>query len=542
MIRRIKIGSRLGGGFAVVFLLFSLTTVIAINDIHRMADMFGVVTDERFPETLWAAELRAQEETIARAIRNAVLYLDAAQRTAQLKVVARTQANVNSLLQHLEKIGGDEALTSIVPVLSTDVARLNNTVDRVTTALRAGQTDAALGLMRRDLQAQSAALFRVIGQLTGVQVQRTKRAAVEAKGMSRTVVREIIVSTAIAAALAIILAVLITRSITSPLRRTNAMLSDIADGEGDLTQRLDDSGRDEVTTLSRSFNQFVSRLESMVRSVLGATTKVTSSADALSVVTVRVRGGAEQQRVETQQVAAAMSEMAATVQQIASNTAQAAEGSDEVDRQATHGRDVVVALANSVKSLEHEIDASADVVRRTADETIAIEAVLDVIKDIAEQTNLLALNAAIEAARAGDQGRGFAVVASEVRSLAERTQNSTQKIRVMIDSLREGANESTTAMQRSRDQVSESVQHSSQACAAIELVLEAAGTINDMSTQIASAAEEQSAVAAEINRNIVNISDLSEQAVQGVQEISAAGADLTHCAAELNDLVRRFKI
>jgi methyl-accepting chemotaxis protein len=338
------------------------------------------------------------------------------------------------------------------------------------------------------------------------------------------------------------LSFIITRSIVSPLRETTVAMDDISQGEGDLTARLDSSGNDELSDLSLAFNRYTEKIHEIVRQVQEATGELTSSSDELNSVSTETNRSMIQQRSETHQAATAVTEMASTVQEIAKSSEAAALSAREADTEALDGKSIIGAAAETINKLASEVEQSAEVINRLETESEAIGSVLDVIRGIAEQTNLLALNAAIEAARAGEQGRGFAVVADEVRTLASRTQQSTQEIQDMIENLQNGSREAVRVMESSRATTQLTVEKASDAAQSLNKIAEAVGVISDMNTQIASAAEEQSAVAQEIDKNIVQISDLAEQGADQTTHVSDASERLSKLSGSLAQLVEKFKV
>jgi aerotaxis receptor len=253
-----------------------------------------------------------------------------------------------------------------------------------------------------------------------------------------------------------------------------------------------------------------------------------------------VKGMSEQQH-ESDQVATAINEMLSTVQEVAGNAAQAASATQEANTEADHGRQVVTRAIDSINQLADEVQKAADVIERLETDSNNIGSVLDVIHDIAEQTNLLALNAAIEAARAGEQGRGFAVVADEVRTLASRTQESTEEIQAIIERLQNAAREAVAVMQGGSQQATSSVQEAAEAGASLDSIATAVATINDMNIQIASAAEEQSSVAEEINRNIVSITQYADTTTESAEKTAASIDKVVQSAKALRELISRFE-
>jgi methyl-accepting chemotaxis protein len=335
---------------------------------------------------------------------------------------------------------------------------------------------------------------------------------------------------------------MIAKSIVSPLNKTTAALNDIAKGEGDLTQRLDTSGTDEVAKLSLAFNEFSEKIQRTIIQVSQASTQLAAAAVELSTTTTQSNNNMSLQRNETQQVATAVTEMAATVQEIAQSAEGAADSARMADEEAAGGKRVVVEATDAIKQLAEEMQTASTVIDRLARESDEIGSVLDVIRGIAEQTNLLALNAAIEAARAGEQGRGFAVVADEVRTLASRTQESTQEIQGMIERLQAGTQDAVKVMQRSSSNTVSTVEKAQAAAQSLDNIVSSVALISDRNTQIASASEEQSAVAHEIDHSVVQISQLAEQAAIASQQVSESSSELSRLGDELQMLISQFKV
>jgi len=338
------------------------------------------------------------------------------------------------------------------------------------------------------------------------------------------------------------IAMLIASMIGKPLCQTVEAMREISEGEGDLTRRLDDSGNNEISRLATAFNNFAEKVRSMVSQVYGSTTQLSSAAEVMSHIVEETNRATQQQQTETSMVVTAMNEMTATVQEVARHATDAAEAANNADKFSAEGKQVVTNTMSSIESLSTEVHSAANVIGQLEKDSENIGAVLDVIKGIAEQTNLLALNAAIEAARAGEQGRGFAVVADEVRTLASRTQQSTQEIQEMIEKLQAGAQSAVKVMNDGRLKAEQSVDQAAKAGSSLESITNAVSLIKDMNMQIATAAEQQSAVAEEINKNIVNISDIVDRSVDSAGQTASASTELAQLSSELQQLVNQFKV
>lgn len=259
-------------------------------------------------------------------------------------------------------------------------------------------------------------------------------------------------------------------------------------------------------------------------------------------ITSQTQQAVSRQRAETEQVATAINQMSATVLEVAHNANHAAEAAQNADQEAIAGREVVNETMQAINGLAGEVDRAAEVISKVESDSANIGSVLDVIRGISEQTNLLALNAAIEAARAGEQGRGFAVVADEVRSLASRTQASTQEIQQMIEILQSGARKAVSVMDGGKVQAKNGVEHAQRAQESLSRITSAVSTITDMNTQIAGAAREQTTVADEINQSIVNISQIADQSLDGTRQTNDTSDRLSQLAEQLRGQANRFRI
>ncbi len=329
-------------------------------------------------------------------------------------------------------------------------------------------------------------------------------------------------------------------STRTTLRRLGAMMDKVA--AGDMTVSFVAQSRDELGELGQVFNGTVAKIHDLIERVGHTVSQVEQQAGQVQTVSVQSNQAASGQRSQIEQVATAMNQMSATAQEVARSAAAAVGSAHSVNDETVSGRGLVQSQQASIARLALEIDESVRVINQLATDSQAISRVLEVIKSIAEQTNLLALNAAIEAARAGEQGRGFAVVADEVRTLARRTQHSTEEIEQMISRLHSGVGAAVKAMGASHAMADGTVGQSEQVQQALENILGAVGMIVDQNQQIAAAVEQQTAVAHDIDRNIIEISRTGAHAAQGAQQTEAASRQLSIQVIELKQLISAFRV
>ena len=327
-----------------------------------------------------------------------------------------------------------------------------------------------------------------------------------------------------------------------PLRSMVDKLHDIAEGDGDLTGRLDAKGNDELAELGQAFNRFMDKLQPMMKEVQDSSVSMREAAKNLDQQTGRSVATINHHSQETEKVVTAVTEMAATAREVATNTNATSDAIDSAHSQINDAQKEVVQAVSSIDQLVNEVNITSEAIQSLSDQTTRITSVIDVIGGIAEQTNLLALNAAIEAARAGEQGRGFAVVADEVRSLASRTQSSTEEINQMLNALQSGVKTAVTTMAGSQQRGEQTVQDSSMIQQRLADIKNAVDTIQDMGTQTASAAEEQSVVAEDINQNLVAIQQIVLELRDDLRESEQISSALSLSGKQVKDLVGHFRV
>lgn len=486
---------------------------------------------------------------------NAIIVLAQAVKNHQGEVIGLLAATVtlNTLTQLVDNVATDNAVAWLVDSRGIYVAHPREEKRLKDKATESGNTDYAQ--MSKKMVAGQAGLtdlylennqHYMVAYHPVVNTPGWSLAVAQPYDVIMSPARDLTVSLLLAFVVTIIILIvivlLVAKMIVKPVNETREALEQIAAGDGDLTQRLSEDRYDEFGDLARSFNAFVGGVHSLVKQVAEAAIQLGAAAEELAVSSREANDQVQQQRHETDQVATAMTEMATTVNQVAENAANAAQAADQSSRFAQEGEAVVTNTTNEVLILAKEVQTAVNVIGKLQQDADSIGKVLEVIRSIAEQTNLLALNAAIEAARAGEHGRGFAVVADEVRTLATRTQSSTEEIRDIIEKLQMASKEASQVMDGGYRKASEVVQWAEEASEKLRDITKGIFTINDMNIQIATATEQQSIVADDVNQTLNRISSGVEQLSNGSTHIAAASDELARLATDLQNRVGRFKV
>ena len=344
----------------------------------------------------------------------------------------------------------------------------------------------------------------------------------------------------IATLLAIVIAIITVSRITKPLAEVNRILDIVA--SGDMTQRLDDSAKDEFGELSKSCNTLIDNLRSLIKGIISRSTQLAAASEQTSAITSESSQAIRNQQAQVEQAATATTEMSSTSQTVSNSAQQALSEIKNADKEAERVKGISNNNKATIEQLAREVDDASQVINKLHQDSASIGSILDVIRGIADQTNLLALNAAIEAARAGEYGRGFAVVADEVRSLASKTQESTQEIQSMIESLQTGAEAAVTAMSKGKQRAVSCVEQTDLASSALDSITFAVSQAHDVSEEISTAALEQQQVAQEISERLESIVAIAEQTAEGANQTNISSSEVAKLAEELRLSVDEFKV
>jgi len=539
-IRSLNIAPRAGLGFGVLALMVFVLGGFALMQMANMREQSDQVETNWLPSVMAAGEMN-QDLLRIRALTLRVLVNRDPQMVAQ---------NEQKILEIKKQLHAAQLLYEALIILPEDQVLFDRfkveqqqylqRQEQVLALSRQNQLEDAIKVVNGEMNHLADTLAGTLGELVTLNKVSANQAATLAQqvfSQSRVWVIAMIVMTAL---ITVGLALLLTRSIVLPLAQSVRVAQGVA--SGDLTGEITVSGKDEPARLQQALKRMQENLRETIQRISQSSSQLASASEELSSVTEDATRGLHQQSQEIEQAATAVNQMTAAVEEVASNAVATSQASRESDRIAQQGREQVHQTVLSIESLADDVTANASQVEDLAQKVYGISKVLDVIRSIAEQTNLLALNAAIEAARAGEAGRGFAVVADEVRALAHRTQQSTEEIEQMIGGIQQGTDQAVNSMQQSNSRARATLGIAQSAGTALEAIASAFTLINERNLVIASASEQQAAVAREVDRNLMNIRELAMQTSAGANQTSAASHELSRLAVDLNTMVARFSV
>ena len=554
---------KLLGGGATISLLLGSVLAMAVYSFGNLAGGFSAVVQKSTTgvdnSLSTATNISAADERLSNVSSGMLILVDDINQTnMHVKVLQRKIQQVSAALQELLEGAGEmaadlpegwhvrdslEELTGEMGNIE-EIMRREALVSLKSTVGKMSQFAQRIDGQVQDINQLSGELNKVKELSTDVvSANREIQALAEDFSgqiyLSRNAIGAVLVGAVIICLVGVIL---LTRAITRPLNCAIEALENIAAGEGDLTKRLDCQGTGEMTSLAIAFNSFVGKIHRIVSEIADTMGHFSSVVSHTAEIADETNQGVVQQQTETDQVATAVNQLSCSAQEVAASGAKAAESAQQAEQEATNGRTVVAGSVAAVESLSRNVIESVGLIQKLSADSEDVGKVIAVIREIAEQTNLLALNAAIEAARAGEQGRGFAVVADEVRTLANRTQSSTEEIRGIIERLQAGTKAAERAMQAGREQVGLTVEQAAMAGKALDTISQVVTSIKHQNLQIASATRQQTAVTEEINRSVVNINDVSKRTAGGAQKAARSSEELAGFAMQIQGLLAQFKI
>ena len=539
-LRNLRIGLRASLSFAVLASLLVLVGLFGIGQMATLRESARVLEEVWMPSSESIHDSAANIATIRlESLRMRTSNLSQVKETSRGIISAQRQELLQRLNDYAALLSSDQE-RSMLDSLKTTVAKYLSLVDQIIVHIDAGHDSQAYDHLNVEMNALGSLLDKTLESMISLNQQGADAAATAATSLYQRA--QWIVSTIIVIALiaTLLLAWALTRSITTPINQALNVARRIA--SGDLSGKIVSDGKDEATQLLDALADMQGNLRSTIHGIGESARQLASAAEEMSSVMEQSTRSLQQQNDQIEMAATAVTQMSTAVDEVAANAVSSAEASQASNEDSKHGHVQVSETITSIQGLVSEVISASEQAQGLADQAQDISKVLEVIRGIAGQTNLLALNAAIEAARAGEAGRGFAVVADEVRSLAQRTQNSTEEIELMITNIQQGTGTTVGALQSSAEHANQTLRRANSAGNALEKITASISQINERNLVIASAAEQQALVAREVDHNLVNIRDLSTQTAAGATQTSAASHELSRLAVDLNGLVTRFVI
>jgi methyl-accepting chemotaxis protein len=540
------IANRLYAGFAFILLLLAITTIIGTYQVGEIDKTLVRVNEVGSEKQRFAINYRGSVHDRAIALRDLVLVERASERPPLRELIAKLKNDYAESQQGMKSIVSNEKLVdseekSLLAAIAEIREQGLESATEVERLLQSDQRQQAQDYVIRELGPIYAEWLNRINDFIDYQeasISKGTQGVMERSENFATLMWWITAFAIIAGGLvAWRIVVRLTHKIGGEPEEAAEVLQKIADGDLTVETRSKYKGSmmDDVNTMVRRLQGLLKEVNESANTLVDASSELSETAGNNQKLVV-------EQQEQTTQGATAIHQMSQTVREVAQHTEEAAQLADDTDKETVNGSREVEATVRSIEELAKQVESASAVIGELSDNTAEINKVLEVIEGIADQTNLLALNAAIEAARAGEHGRGFSVVADEVRALANRTQDSTRSIQSLIETMRGSATNAVDVMEQGREKAAQSVEQARRAGESLQSVNTSVAKMSDMNAQIATAAEEQTAVAEEINQNFTSITEAAEQAAAGSEQISEASRELQELAKRLNNGMKRFKI
>ena len=525
----------------VIFVILTVVAIVGMNFLNlKEITQLQKVGAMRASDAVKAKEASYGGAVLYQVIADAIINRDLTQTEKEWgirkeQVIKRVEEVLKSAdtaeeKAHVEEVKG--AVLSLIRIFEEKMLPALRTADGVTAEVK--ELDGSIDMQAGKVE---AGMDKVVASLE----KEMKASDEELHSNVRKTVTQALIIGLVGILIQAALAGWLSRNILASINSMVAMLKDVAEGEGDLTKRLDESTKDEIALASHWFNVFIEKVQTIIGRVAQNSTQLASAATQLHATSEQIATGAEEVARQTCTVATASEEMAATSNDIALTCHHAAESARLASGAAENGSAVVQLTVEGMQKIARRVEESARTVESLGARSDQIGAIIGTIEDIADQTNLLALNAAIEAARAGEQGRGFAVVADEVRALAERTTKATKEIGEMIKSIQSETRTAVNAMKEGVQEVGRGTDEAAKSGLALAQILEQIVSVNQQVAQIATAAEEQTATTSEITNNIQQVTEVVQSTAKGAIDSAEAAAQVNSLSGELHALVRRFK-